>query len=65
MPTDERVEFGAGGEVARQGRNDFGKAGYGGPCPPGGTHHYVFRIYALDMLPAPGPGRSDKRVIRL
>jgi|ERR1700686_1953796 len=31
-----------------QGTNDFGKIGYGGPCPPSGTHHYVFRIHALD-----------------
>jgi Raf kinase inhibitor-like YbhB/YbcL family protein len=34
---------------ARQGRNGFGKSGYGGPCPPkGGPHHYVFRIFAVD-----------------
>jgi len=32
----------------KQGRNDFGKNGYGGPCPPSGTHHYVFRLAALD-----------------
>lgn len=31
-----------------QGVNDFGQMGYGGPCPPSGTHHYVFRLYALD-----------------
>ena len=31
-----------------QGKNDFGKIGYGGPCPPSGTHRYVFRLYALD-----------------
>ena len=31
-----------------QGRNTFGKVGYGGPCPPSGTHHYVFRLLALD-----------------
>ena len=31
-----------------QGRNDFGKVGYGGPCPPSGTHRYFFRLYALD-----------------
>lgn len=34
---------------SRQGRNDFGKLGYGGPCPPRGTpHHYVFTLYAVD-----------------
>jgi len=33
----------------RQGRNDFGKIGYNGPCPPPGkTHRYFFRLYALD-----------------
>lgn len=31
-----------------QGLNDFGKTGYGGPCPPGGTHRYFFKLYALD-----------------
>lgn len=34
------------GSVA--GTNDFGKHGYGGPCPPSGTHRYFFRIFALD-----------------
>jgi Raf kinase inhibitor-like YbhB/YbcL family protein len=34
---------------ARQGRNDFDKTGYGGPCPPPGrAHHYLFHVYALD-----------------
>ncbi len=31
-----------------QGKNDFGKIGYGGPCPPRGTHRYFFKVYALD-----------------
>jgi Raf kinase inhibitor-like YbhB/YbcL family protein len=31
-----------------QGRNDFGKVGWGGPCPPSGTHHYRFTLMALD-----------------
>ncbi|MGC8981709.1 MAG: YbhB/YbcL family Raf kinase inhibitor-like protein [Minisyncoccia bacterium] len=35
-------------EGAIVGRNDFGRNSYGGPCPPSGTHHYYFKIYALD-----------------
>jgi Raf kinase inhibitor-like YbhB/YbcL family protein len=33
---------------ATQGVNDFEKIGYGGPCPPHGTHRYFFKLYALD-----------------
>jgi Raf kinase inhibitor-like YbhB/YbcL family protein len=47
---------------ARQGRNDFGKAGYGGPCPPPGKpHRYFFRLFALDNAPAvkAGAGREE------
>jgi len=35
---------------AISGRNSWGKTGYGGPCPPSGTHRYFFRLYALDTL---------------
>jgi len=46
----------------RQGRNDFGKIGYNGPCPPPGkTHRYFFRLYAVDTkldLPA-GATRTE------
>jgi Raf kinase inhibitor-like YbhB/YbcL family protein len=31
-----------------QGTNDFGKSGYGAPCPPSGMHRYFFRVFALD-----------------
>ena len=31
-----------------QGTNDFGKSGYGAPCPPSGMHRYYFRVFALD-----------------
>jgi len=44
---------------ARQGINDFGRPGYGGPCPPGGTHRYYFKVYALDKTLAL-PGKTTK-----
>lgn len=47
---------------ARQGKNDFGRIGYGGPSPPPGkTHRYFFKLYALDAtldLPA-GASKDD------
>lgn len=33
---------------AREGRNDWGRTGYGGPCPPVGRHRYLHKLYALD-----------------
>lgn len=35
---------------ALQGNNSWPKLGYGGPCPPGGTHRYYFKLYALDIV---------------
>ncbi len=43
VPPARELESGA-----KQGMNDFRKIGYGGPCPPGGTHRYYFKLYALD-----------------
>ncbi len=47
VPTSEVTPNGA-----KQGSNDFGRIGYGGPCPPpGGPHRYFFKLYALDIEP--------------
>ncbi len=56
VPGRPRLEGGG-----THGVNDFGKLGYGGPCPPSGTHRYVFTLCALDKrldLPA-GSTRED------
>ena len=44
------LRAGASGSTAvtGEGTNGFGRRGWGGPCPPSGTHHYVFVLYALD-----------------
>lgn len=49
---------------ARQGVNDFGKIGYGGPCPPRGTHRYFFKVYALDTALNLPPGESKARLLK-
>ncbi len=49
--------------AGREGRNDFGRPGWGGPCPPSGTHRYVFELFALSApLGLPGfPSAADVR----
>lgn len=49
VPKVEKVE---GPIPMVQGKNDFGRIGYGGPCPPRGhgVHHYYFKVYALDTM---------------
>ena len=56
IPKDKILSNGA-----RQGISDFRRIGYGGPCPPSGTHRYFFKIYALDteLALAAGAGKSD------
>jgi Raf kinase inhibitor-like YbhB/YbcL family protein len=43
LPKKERLPDGT-----IQGKNSWGKHGYGGPCPPSGEHRYFFKLYALD-----------------
>lgn len=47
-----------------QGINDFKKNGYGGPCPPGGTHRYFFKIYALDKVLPLNSSANKKELVR-
>jgi Raf kinase inhibitor-like YbhB/YbcL family protein len=50
---------------ALQGRNDFRKTGYGGPCPPAGKpHRYFFKLYALDISLDLKPGTSKADIER-
>ncbi len=47
-PDTKKIPGGAAPAHALAGTNDFGSAGYSGPCPPSGTHRYFFRLSALD-----------------
>jgi len=47
-----------------QGKTDFGRIGYGGPCPPSGTHRYGFHLYALDTMLSLPPGSAKQQVLR-
>jgi len=58
FPKDEQSADGT-----RQGKNDFDKIGYGGPCPPPGkAHRYFFKVYALDTKLNLNPGSTKKEL---
>lgn len=60
VPTEKQLSNGA-----RQGRNSFGRIGYGGPCPPRGpAHRYFFRLFALDSRLDLAPGASRDQLDR-
>ena len=60
VPADETLASGA-----RQGKNDFGRIGYGGPCPPPGKpHRYFFKLYALDRTLDLKPGAARRELER-
>ena len=59
IPAKETLDDGA-----KQGKNDFGKIGYGGPCPPpGSAHHYHFKLYALDKMVGLRPGATKQQIL--
>ena len=47
-PETKTIEENSVLKNAVEGMTSFGKPGYGGPCPPSGTHRYFFKLYALD-----------------
>ncbi|NLF77063.1 MAG: YbhB/YbcL family Raf kinase inhibitor-like protein [Chloroflexi bacterium] len=47
-----------------QGTNSWGRTGYGGPCPPSGTHRYFFKLYVLDTALNLKAGASKEDVLR-
>lgn len=48
--------------IGLQGKNDSGKIGYMGPCPPSGSHRYIARLFALDTELHLGSGASHQEV---
>ena len=59
VPPDAELPDGS-----RQGKNSWRRLGYGGPCPPGGTHRYFFKLYALDSTLGLSAGANKERVLK-
>jgi Raf kinase inhibitor-like YbhB/YbcL family protein len=59
IPPQERFPDGT-----LQGKNSWRRIGYGGPCPPSGTHRYFFRLYALDRSLPLAPGASKEELLK-
>jgi Raf kinase inhibitor-like YbhB/YbcL family protein len=59
VPSSRTLENGA-----KHGANDFRKFGYGGPCPPGGTHRYYFKVYGLDTMLDLDPGITKADLVK-
>jgi Raf kinase inhibitor-like YbhB/YbcL family protein len=51
------------GSLGTGGKNSWGRVGYGGPCPPGGTHRYFTTVYALDAELGLAAGATKTEVL--
>lgn len=49
-PSIQKIDANSAPHQATQGANGTGAIGYTGPCPPSGTHRYIFSLYALDTM---------------
>lgn len=49
---------------SRHGRSSWGRSAYGGPCPPGGTHRYFFKLYALDTVLELAAGAGKEQLLQ-
>ena len=59
IPNKEILEYG------KQGKNSWGRIGYGGPCPPGKKpHRYFFKLYAIDEAIDLKPGLKKKELLK-
>lgn len=66
LPADLRdlPEKAAPPKGSLEGKNSWGRLGYGGPCPPGGTHRYFFKLYALDTTLNLASGASKEQLLK-
>jgi Raf kinase inhibitor-like YbhB/YbcL family protein len=62
IPPDAEIPEGAG-SLGTDGTNSWGRSGYGGPCPPSGTHRYFFNLYALNTELGLAPGATKEQVL--
>jgi Raf kinase inhibitor-like YbhB/YbcL family protein len=59
VPPDAELPDGS-----RHGQNSWRRLGYGGPCPPSGTHRYFFKLYALDTTLDLASGANKKQLLQ-